>query len=57
MHFRKSIYDSCITKSNSRLQPPTCIVDMARPLTVDEIRAELSLRFEGLKMKSARNED
>ena len=28
-----------------------------RPLTVDEIRAELSLRFERLTMKSARNED
>lgn len=33
------------------------IGDKERPLTVDEIRAELSLRFERLTMKSARNED
>jgi hypothetical protein len=31
--------------------------DKERPLTVDEIRAELSLRFERLAMKSARSED
>jgi hypothetical protein len=30
---------------------------LERPLTVDEIRAELSLRFERFTMKSARNED
>jgi gag-polypeptide of LTR copia-type len=33
------------------------IGDKERPLTVDEIRAKLSLRFERLAMKSARNED
>ena len=33
------------------------IGDKERPLTVDEIRAELSLRFQRLTMKSARNED
>jgi hypothetical protein len=33
------------------------IRDKERPLTADEIRAELSLRFERLTMKSARNED
>ncbi len=33
------------------------IGDKERPLTVDEIRADLNLRFERLAMKSARNED
>ena len=33
------------------------IGDKERPLTVDEIRAELSLRFERLTMKSTRNEE
>jgi hypothetical protein len=33
------------------------IGDKGKPLTVEEMRAELSLRFEKLKMKSSKNEE
>jgi hypothetical protein len=53
MYFRKSIHDSCVEKSSYGIKSSR---DKDEPLTVEEIRAELSLLYERFNVKLNDNE-